>query len=147
MLRTGLIHPQILEALGAAGHGSAVLISDGNFPSLTAPLREACRVYLNLRPGVVSVTDVLEALAPVVPIERALLMAPDGGGASPVEADVVRLLHPGTVVDYVGRQQFYAATRADDLALVIVTGDERWYANVLLTVGSLPEAESRARGI
>ena len=41
----------ILQALGAAGHGSLVLISDSNFPSLTAPHLEARRVYLNLRWG------------------------------------------------------------------------------------------------
>jgi L-fucose mutarotase/ribose pyranase (RbsD/FucU family) len=45
----------------------------------------------------------------------------------------------------VARHEFYLATRTDDLALVIVTGDERWYANVLLTIGSVPEAESIAR--
>jgi L-fucose mutarotase len=139
MLRTGLIHPQILEALGAAGHGSLVLISDGNFPSLTGPQREARRVYLNLRPGMVTVTDVLQTLIKVSPIEHAVLMAPDGGGTPPVQAEVIALLGPGTTVDTVARHQFYAATRTDDLALVIVTGDERWYANVLLTIGSVPE--------
>ena len=144
MLRTGLIHPQILEALGAAGHGSLVLISDGNFPSLTAPHREARRVFLNLRPGMVTVTDVLQTLIKVLPIERATLMAPDGGGAPPIQADVIGLLDAGTVVDLVERHRFYAATRTDDLALVIVTGDDRWYANVLLTIGSLPATESTA---
>lgn len=142
MLRTSLIHPQILEALAAAGHGSLVLISDANFPSLTAPLRHAPRVYLNLRPGMVTVTDVLETLGTVVPIERVALMAPDGGGVPPVQADVTRLLGTDTVIDLVGRHQFYAATRTDDLALVIVTGDDRWYANVLLTIGALPPAAS-----
>ena len=144
MLRTSLIHPQILEALGAAGHGSLVLICDGNFPSLTAPQREARRVYLNLRPGMVTVTDVLQTLTRVVPIERAVLMAPDDGGAPPVQAEITGLLGAGAVIALVARNQFYAATRSSDLALVIVTGDERWYANVLITIGSVPEAEARA---
>jgi len=149
MLRTHLIHPQILEALGAAGHGSLVLISDGNFPSLTAPNREARRVYLNLRPGMVTVTDVLETIVDVVAIERATLMAPDEGGTPQVQADIARLLGAGTNVGSVARHQFYAATRTDDLALVIVTGDDRWYANVLLTIGALPPsmaAHDRASG-
>ncbi len=144
MLRTALIHPQILEALGAAGHGSQVLISDGNFPSLTAPQQAARRVYLNLRPGMVRVTDVLQTLVKVVPIERVVLMTPDRGGTPQVQAEVISLLEAGTVMDLVARHQFYAATRTADLALVIVTGDERWYANVLLTIGSIPETESRA---
>ena len=62
MLRTGLIHPQMLEALGKAGHGSLVLLSDGNFPHDTAPHRSAPRVYLNLRPGMISVIDALQAV-------------------------------------------------------------------------------------
>jgi L-fucose mutarotase len=51
MLRTQLIHPQILGALAEAGHGSQVLISDGNFPHVTATPPGARRVYLNLSPG------------------------------------------------------------------------------------------------
>jgi L-fucose mutarotase len=69
-------------------------------------------------------------------------MAPDGGGAPPVRAEVVRLLDVGTVVELIARPAFYAATRTDDLALVIVTGDDRWYANVLLTIGALPPSDA-----
>ena len=35
MLKTRLLHPQILEALGEAGHGARVLIADGNYPLAT----------------------------------------------------------------------------------------------------------------
>jgi L-fucose mutarotase len=140
MLRTGLTHPQILEALAAAGHGSLVLISDGNFPSLTAPHPGARRVYLNVRPGLVTVTDILATLRLVVPIEKAVLMDPDDGGVRPVHAELVGLLDPETEVAHVPRSEFYAATRSDDLALVIASGDERWYANVLLTMGALTES-------
>ena len=35
MLKTPILHPQILHALGRAGHGSKVLISDGNYPHIT----------------------------------------------------------------------------------------------------------------
>ena len=37
MIRGKLIHPEILAALAGAGHGSKVLITDGNFPHATAP--------------------------------------------------------------------------------------------------------------
>lgn len=141
MLRTGLTHPQILEALAAAGHGSQVLISDGNFPSLTAPHPGARRVYLNLRPGMVTVTDILAALRLVVPIEKAVLMDADDGKEVAVHAELVGLLGPETRVGHVARTDFYTATRSDDLALVITSGDERWYANILLTLGSSLEGE------
>jgi L-fucose mutarotase len=32
VLTTRLLHPQILAALGEAGHGATVLIADGNYP-------------------------------------------------------------------------------------------------------------------
>jgi L-fucose mutarotase len=142
MLRTGLIHPQILEALAAAGHGSLVLISDGNFPSLTAPHPGARRVYLNLRPGQVRATDILATLRLVLPIERAALMETADGTQPAVQTELVGLLDPGIPIGHLAREDFYAATRSDDLALVIVSGDERWYANILLTIGSVPEGSA-----
>ena len=32
MLKTPILHPQILNALGRAGHSSKILIADGNYP-------------------------------------------------------------------------------------------------------------------
>lgn len=141
MLLTGLTHPQILETLAAAGHGSLVLIADGNFPALTAPHPGARRVYLNLRPGLVKATDILATLRLILPIERAVLMDPDDGAASAVHTELIGLLDPDTPVAHLLRADFYAATRSDDLALVIVSGDERWYGNILLTIGSVRERE------
>ena len=139
MLRTGLIHPQILESLASAGHGSLVLISDGNYPSLTAPHANARRVYLNLCPGTVSVTEILAALVPVLPIERVAFMQPDDGSVPPVQREVMGMIDPATPVAHLARFDFYAATQSTDLALVIVSGDQRWWANLLLTIGALPE--------
>ncbi len=139
MLRTSLIHPQILESIGSAGHGSLVLISDGNYPSLTAPNPRARRVYLNLCPGIVSVTEILAALMPVLPIESVAFMEPEDGSLPPVQSEVAGMLGPETPVTHLPRFDFYAATSSTDLALVIVSGDQRWWANILLTVGALPE--------
>src|SRR4029453_14154579 len=81
MLRTRLIHPEILAALAAAGHGSRVLISDGNFPPPPAPPPRPRLVFLNLSPGRVTVTEVLEAVAPTVPLEAAAVMRPHDADA------------------------------------------------------------------
>jgi len=35
MLKSQLLHPQILTALAGSGHGSKVLISDGDYPHWT----------------------------------------------------------------------------------------------------------------
>jgi L-fucose mutarotase len=145
MLRQRLIHPGILGALAAAGHGSTILISDGNFPHATGPTRSAPHVYLNLAPDRPRVTEVLEILRTAIPIEAATLMEPeDRAPADPdpgAHATIIELLHGVTDVRRVGRTAFYALTRTDDLALVIATGDLRPYANVLLTIGVVTVAD------
>ena len=66
MLKTRLLHPEILQALGEAGHGAQVLIADGNYPLLTRSSAAAHRVYLNLAPGQLTVTDVLRVLVDAI---------------------------------------------------------------------------------
>ena len=74
MLKIKLTHPEILNALGKAGHGSKVLIADGDYPVSTTRGKNAAVVHLNLSAGVVSCTQVLEALLPVLLIENAEVM-------------------------------------------------------------------------
>ena len=140
MLRTPLIHPEILGALASAGHGSQVLISDGNFPHATATPPGARRVYLNLSPGRVTVTEVLAAIAPTVPLETAAVMQPHDAPAPAVLAEYRELLPPGIVVDVVERLTFYELTRRPDVTLAVATGDQRLYANLLLTIGYIDPA-------
>jgi L-fucose mutarotase len=135
MLRTRLIHPEILAALAAAGHGSQVLVSDGNFPHATATPPGARRVYLNLSPGRVTVTEVLEAVAPTVPLEAAAVMRPHDADAPAVLEEYRALLPPGTPVEVVDRLAFYELARRPDVTLAVATGDQRLYANLLLTIG------------
>ena len=75
MLDLPLIHPDILRVLGRAGHGSQVLIADGNYPFRTTLGPNAELVSLNLAPGIVSATDVLAAVAAAIPVEAAAVMA------------------------------------------------------------------------
>lgn len=136
MLRYRLIHPEILAALASAGHGSRVLIADGHYPFVTAAGPNATHVFLNLTPGRLTVTEVLEAVVDAVPIERAAVMAPPPDQSTPeVFAEFERLLPAGTPVDRLDRFGFYDAARTDDVALVIATGEQRTYANILLTLG------------
>src|SRR5215469_5879040 len=71
MIRGQLIHPQIMGALARSGHGSKILISDGNYPHWTKRGHNAEVVYLNLTPGILQVTDVLKVLVHQIPIESA----------------------------------------------------------------------------
>jgi RbsD / FucU transport protein family. len=62
MLNFGLTHPTLIGALAAAGHGSQVLVADGNYPHSTGVNPSATRIYLNLAPGLLDVDDVLKVL-------------------------------------------------------------------------------------
>ncbi len=134
MLKTRLLHPQILEALAEAGHGAQVLIADGNYPLATRSNPDAHRVFLNLAPGQLTVTDVLSVLTDVIPIEAAHVMGPDDSAEPPVYEDFRRLL-PGLELQRIGRFEFYDMARGPDTALAIATGEQRIYANILLTIG------------
>ena len=137
MLKYQLLHPEILQALGAAGHGSQVLIADGNYPFTTATNRDARRVYLNLAPGLLSATDVLAVLADAIPVEAAHVMVPEDGPEPAIFAEF-RALLSGVELQPLSRFDFYDAARGSNLALVIATGERRVYANILLTIGVVP---------
>ena len=135
MLKTKLLHPEILSALGKAGHGSRVLIADGNYPVATAANPLAARVFLNLAPGLVSATDVLRVLVDVIPIEGAAVMEPGSGKAPIIFREFQSLLPKDIVIEPMARVIFYKAARREDTALVIATGEQRIFANILLTIG------------
>jgi L-fucose mutarotase len=139
MLRHRLIHPQLLAALAESGHGGKVLISDGNFAHRTNTHPTAPVVYLNLSPGLLSVDQVLTALLDTCPIEHAAVMAPDDGTVAPAETGFRTALGPEVPVSRLPRADFYAACRQPELAVTVATGDERHFANILLTIGFLPD--------
>lgn len=134
-----LLHPEILRALGEAGHGAQVLIADGNYPLATRSHPAARRVFLNLAPDLLRVTDVLGVLAGAIPVEAAHVMVPDAGPEPSIFAEFRQIL-PAVALQPLGRFAFYDAARGPDLALAIATGERRVYANLLLTIGVVPPA-------
>jgi L-fucose mutarotase len=144
MLKSQLLHPQILEALGRAGHSSKVLIADGNYPFATRLGPRAQLVSLNLSPGVVSGAQALAALVSAVPIEAAAVMqyATTGpyalAGDPPIWEDYARILRSGGfagTVERIERFEFYQAAGTADVVLTIATAEQRIFANLLLTIG------------
>lgn len=138
MLRYPLTHPQILQALARAGHGSMVLIADGNYPFSTGSYAGAEKVYLNLTRGFPTVTDVLKVLTTAIPIEAAHVMQPNEGPEPPIFSEFRELL-PDLSLQPLERFSFYDTARNSNLALCIATGEQRVYANILLTIGVVPE--------
>ena len=148
MLKTRLIHPQMLAALGRAGHGSRVLIADGNYPASTRLGPGAALVSLNLMPGLVTCTQVLDALVSAVPIEHAAVMQPLTEGPYAIDGE------PGIWSEFrrtlaaagfhedlepIERFRFYEVASQADVALTVATGEQRIYANLLLTIGVVKE--------
>lgn len=144
MIRGRVIHPGILSALAKSGHGSKVLISDGNYPHWTRHGVNAEVVYLNLAPGMLTATDVLKALVTVVPFEAAAVMETLKTGPyamkqdPPIWNEFRQILHEAGVdsdLDRIEREKFYETAGTPEVCLTIATGEQRIYANLLLTIG------------
>jgi len=134
MLKAKLLHPEILGTLARCGHFSRVLIADGNYPFLTMAPPGAAKVYLNLMPGIPTVTNVLEALVSAVVIQAALVVAPPDDSFRAVHREYAALL-PGVEIEEKERFAFYDEVKSSDTALVVATADVRRFANLLLTIG------------
>ncbi|MCA9133458.1 MAG: RbsD/FucU family protein [Planctomycetales bacterium] len=144
MLKTTLLHPEILRACARAGHHSKILIADGNYPASSKIGPRAELVSLQLSPGIPTVAQVFQALLCEVPIDVINTMGidPSDPYASaedpPVWNDFRRILRDsgssGTLQPIM-KWDFYAAVQADDHVLTIQTGDQALWANLLLSVG------------
>ncbi len=135
MLKTKLLHPEILSALGSNGHGSRFLIADGNYPFTTGVPDTARKVFLNLAPGMFSVTDVLKVIKEEVPIESYLIMLPPDETPQSIHSEFQDILGKEIPVTKVKRFDFYKEARSSDNFLVIATGEVRRFANILITIG------------
>jgi len=144
MLKTSLLHPQILAALAGAGHNALVLVADGNYPATTTLGANAELVFLNLAAGTVDAVTIVQAIVDTAPIEAAMVMKPDSVGPDTVAEDPpiwaefsAVLQRSGTPLDLepLPRKEFYETAASDQVALVVVSGDERLYANLFLRIG------------
>lgn len=134
MVTTKLINPDILAALAYCGHGSKVLIADGNYP-LAEKSGNAKKVNLGLTRGLPTVTDVLDAILSVANVEKAEVMVPEEGPEPEIFQEFRERLN-GMELSPLGRYEFYDACMAEDAVyLAISTGEQRVFANILLTIG------------
>jgi len=139
MLKTKLLHPEILAELGRNGHGSKLLIADGNYPFTTGVPENAKKVFLNLAPGMLSVPDVLKVIKEMIPIESYLIMLPPDETPQSIHDEFLSILGDSTPVTKVKRFDFYKEARSPDTFLVIATGEVRRFANILMTVGVIKQ--------
>ena len=144
MLKHKLIHPQINEIIGRAGHHSKILIADGNYPSSSKKGPHAEIVCLNLMPGVLNCAQVLEAILSAVPIDEINTMMytqddPYALDADPPVWDDYRKVIADAGLDLelkpIDKWDFYDAVATPDHVLTVQTADRQRYANILLSIG------------
>jgi L-fucose mutarotase len=141
MLKSKLIHPEILQALAGSGHFSQALIADGNYPLLSGTNPATRRVFLNLAPGTVSAIEVLEAVLSAIPVQEATTMLPPDDFHPDIHDEYKAMLGDEVQWSEMERWSYYDKIKSTDTTLAIATGEQRRFANLLLTVGvvKLPE--------
>jgi len=135
MIKSKIIHPELLGILAKCGHKTKILIADANYSFVTNSSPAAEIIYLNFAPGMLASTDVLAGVSEMINIESASMMAWPAEFNNTIIEDYKPLLANDIVIDYLDRPDFYSAVKSNDTLLVIATGEQRRFANILLTVG------------
>lgn len=132
-----ILSPDLLHALRAMGHGDDIVIADANFPATSSGAR--C-----LRLDGISATDTLTAILQLMPLDTyvpdpALVMqvVGDPGAVPAVVAEFQ------TIIDRVadspakigGLERFAFYERAKKAYVVVQTGEQRLYGNIILKKG------------
>ena len=136
-----LLHADLLHALASMGHGDELVIADANFPAASVGRR-----LLQLAGA--TAPEALDAILTLFPLDTfvtppALTMEVVGDPAAvpdPVREFAEVFTRHGLADAEIGRlarQEFYARARA---AFVVVrTGEQRPYGNILLVKGVITE--------
>jgi L-fucose mutarotase len=144
MLKHQLIHPKINEVLGRAGHHARILIADGNYPASTKKGPNAELVCLNLMPGVVTCSQVLQAILSAVPVDIINTMMYTQDDPYALDSDppvwdeyraLIRAVGLKLNLEPIPKWDFYKAVETPDHILTVQTADQQRFANVLLALG------------
>lgn len=134
------ISPDLLKYLAEMGHGDELVIADGNFP--------AERIGKNanvVRADGHGVPEILDAILQLIPLDTyvekpvGLMQLVEGDTCGEPEIwqtyiDILQKHEPdNNAIEYIERFAFY--DRAKDAQLIIATGEEAIYANIILKKG------------
>ena len=142
MLKTQVIHPTIMEALARSGHFAQVVIADGNLPVGAMNGPNSVTVHLNFRPGLLDALTVLEGILEVCPVQGAIVMEKPKEANAEIHESYKKLLGDVTWEE-MERWAFYDQVRDQNTTLIIQTGEQRRFANLILTVGVVKMAEEQ----
>lgn len=132
-----LFSPELLAALYRMGHGDEIVLADAHFPGHTINPTV-------IRADGLKIEDLLEAILPLFALDRyvndpvAMMACVPGDQPDPgVEAGYRRVIDryaPETpAIAFIERFAFYE--RAKSAFAVVMTGDTRKYANIILKKG------------
>lgn len=133
-----IISPELLKTLCETGHGDEIVIADGNFPSENFGRRV-------IRADGISGTAMLDAVLSLIPLDtysdlNFILMElteSDKGKINPTiwkEYESIAAKHDKNVkIGTLERYSFYE--RAKNAYVIIATGEEAVYANIILKKG------------
>jgi L-fucose mutarotase len=132
-----LLGPDLLYALRAMGHGDDIVLADANFPAQSVGRRV-------IRADDCDLPRLLAAVLKVMPVDQfepgaavGMEVVGDRLKREAVHADIERLLaenaRPRASLELIERHAFYA--RARNAFAVVVTGERRFYGNVILRKG------------
>ena len=142
-----LISPELLATLASMGHGDEIVLADAHFPG------HSCNENV-IRADGLMIDDLLEAILPLYELDHAIddpvrMMQPsdeelaDGSIASAYEAVVSgyqatldKAASGKPSISRISRFEFY--DHASTSFAVVMTGDTRIYANLLLAKGVTP---------
>lgn len=137
MIKSDITHPELLSALAKCGHKTQLLIADSNYSFVTHAPRNAVRIYLNFAPGMLAAPCILQKLLLCINVESAALMCSPDDFHNGIEQEYQKLLPETCALTHLPREAFYAQVKSDSTLLVIASGEQRRYANLLLTVGTV----------
>ncbi|CAG2531505.1 MULTISPECIES: RbsD/FucU domain-containing protein [Maribacter] len=140
MLKTPVIHPTIMEVLARSGHFAQVVIADGNLPVGAMNGPNSTTVHLNFKPGLLDALTVLEGILEVCPIQGAIVMEKPSEANAEIHLAYKELLGDVSWSE-MERWAFYDQIRDKTTTLIIQTGEQRRFANLILTVGVVKMAE------
>jgi D-ribose pyranase len=123
-----LLHPGLLEAVAAAGHGDVIVIADAG---LRVP-RDRPVIHLGLTRGIPTVEQVVTALQPELVVESACVAVEFGEWNPGVRAGVVAAL--GREPEERPHAELMA-DMAERAILYVKTGECSAFASVALTCG------------
>lgn len=129
MRTSGVIHPQLIELVAAAGHGDRIVLADAG---LRIP-SGARRVDVGLTCGVPTMAQVLLALRGDLVIEAAEVAVEFAQWSPEVHAGVVEVL--GVVPRAERTHVELMADMADHAYAYVKTGDAAAYSSVVVTCG------------